>query len=206
MRAILLPLLLCCAVAPALAAPPGGALAPIKISDLPQACRAGATRARAGNGAANRAQTLNARLSLAGCVADQRLLPLVLLDAPESVGLLEVAAAPAFALVDGVLAAGDPATQVMAYRVRAQLYDKLTVRLLDTVPAPTDTSPEAAVLRAYRRSIVLARITGWQERIRASHQAVVELAHAHPELSANPMIRAAISDSANQQGTPVASR
>lgn len=173
-----------------MAAPPAG-LAPIVLDETTERCRPIAKRAAV----SSLAQQLSARIALAGCVADARIAPLSLIDGQESVLAIEEAVLPAFALLDGVIGAGDASVKIMALRAKADLYSAMAVKMMATVPAPVNTSPEAAALRETRRSIVEGMVVPWRERSRESHQAIVELGRKHPELAKNPVVQTSIRDS-----------
>src|SRR5262245_60977514 len=52
-------------------------------------------------------QALSAKIALAGCVADQKLKPLVLCDCEQSVQEVDAAAQPSLVILDEVFASGD---------------------------------------------------------------------------------------------------
>jgi hypothetical protein len=177
------------------------ALAPVALEDLPQRCRSIAKRTVAPSAS----QALSARIALAGCIADARLAPLSLIDGQESVLAIDAAVVPAFRLLDGVVDAGDVSMKVVALRTKASLYAQMCTRMMNTVPPPTDTSPEAAALRETRREIVDGMTQDWRGRALEAHQAVVDLGRAHPELQRNPVVQAAIRDSERQLAEAFAS-
>ena len=137
-------------------------------------------------------QALAARIALANCWADAALGALELIDGAESILAIDEAVAGGLALLDEVLVAGDPASQVMAHAAKAQLYGGMEARMLNTVPSSTDVSPEANALRTSRRAIVEALITPWREAMRAGDQAVIDVVKAHPAIAADPVVRSAL--------------
>jgi hypothetical protein len=177
------------------------ALAPIGAEDVPARCGAIAKRTFA----PSPGQALSARIALAGCIADARLAPLSLIDGQESVLAIEGAVVPAFHLLDGVVDAGDPSMKVIALRAKADLFAQMCTRMMNTVPPPADTSAEAAALRETRRQIVDGMTQDWRAHAREAHQAVVDLGKRHPELQRNPVVQAAIRDSARQLAESLAS-
>lgn len=169
-------------------APP---LAPIVERDTPERCRPLAKRANV----PEVSQAMSARIALAGCIADARVAELSLIDGQESMLAIDAVVAPPLALLDSVIEAGDPSTKIMALRAKADLYTQLAAKMMNTVPAPANTSPEAATLRELRRQIVDAMVMPWREQVRAAHQTIVDLGRAHPELIRNPVVQGAIQNS-----------
>jgi len=169
-------------------------LAPIILDETTQRCKPLAKRASV----PSIAQQLSARIALAGCIADARMEPLSLIDGQESVLAIEEAVQPGFAMLDGVIDAGDASVKVMALRAKADLYSQMCMRMMNTVPAPANTTPEAASLRETRRQIVDGMVVPWRERTREAHQAIVDLGKKHPELVRNPVVQTAIRESERQ--------
>jgi hypothetical protein len=177
------------------AAPPATvALSPIVLDETTARCKPLAKRASV----PSLAQQLAARIALASCIADARIGPLSLIDGQESVLAIEEAVQPAFAMLDGVIEAGDASVKVMALRAKADLYATMCMKMMNTVPAPANTTPEAASLRETRRQIVDGMIMPWHDRSREAHRAVVDLGKKHPELVKNPVVQTAIRDSERQ--------
>jgi hypothetical protein len=176
------------------AATPAVGLAPIVLDDATQRCKPLAKRASV----PSLAQQLSARIALAGCIADARMEPLSLIDGQESVLAIEEAVQPALAMLDGVIDAGDASMKVMALRAKADIYGVMCTRMMTTVPAPANTTPEAASLRETRRQIVDGMILPWHDRTRETHQAIVDLGKKHPELVRNPVVQTAIRESERQ--------
>ncbi len=176
------------------AAPPAAGLAPIVLDDSTQRCKPLAKRASV----PGLAQALSARIPLASCIGDARMGALSLIDGQESVLAIEDATQPAFALLDGVVDAGDASIKIMALRAKADLYSAMCIKMMNTVPAAANTTPEAASLRETRRQIVDGMVTPWHERTRETCQAIVDLGKKHPELKNNPVVQAAIRESERQ--------
>lgn len=176
------------------AATPAVNLAPIVLDETTQRCKPIAKRAAV----ASIAQQLSTRIALAGCIADARIDPLSLIDGQESVLAIEEAVQPAFAMLDGVVDAGDASVKVMALRAKADLYSQMCMKMMNTVPGPANTTPEAASLRETRRTIVDGMVVPWRERTREAHQAIVDLGKKHPELVRNPVVQTAIRESEHQ--------
>lgn len=177
-------------------------LATIVIEDLPERCKPIAKRANV----PSRAQQLTGRIALASCLADARASGLELIDGQESVIALEQAAEQSFAMLDNVAEVGDAGVKVSALRAKADLYTTLAAKLAATVPPALDATPESAALHDMRRQIVDGMIQPWRDRNREAHQAIVDLARAHPELARNPVAQTAIRDSERVLAVPVATR
>lgn len=176
------------------AAAPAANLAPIVLDESTERCRPLAKRASV----PSVAQQLSARIALASCIADARMEPLSLIDGQESVLAIEDAVKPGFAMLDGVVDAGDASVKIMALRAKADLYSVMCMRMMNTVPGSANTTPEAASLRETRRQIVDGMVVPWHERTRETHQAIVDLGKKHPELVRNPVVQTAIRDSERQ--------
>jgi hypothetical protein len=174
--------------------PAATSLAPIVLDETMQRCKPLAKRAAV----PSLAQQLSARIALAGCIADARIEPLSLIDGQESVLAIQEAVQPAFAMLDEVVDAGDASIKVMALRAKADLYGQMSMKMMNTVPGATNTTPEAASLRETRRQIVDGMVAPWRERMRESHQAIVDLGKKHPELARNPVVQTAIRESERQ--------
>jgi hypothetical protein len=182
------------AVPPAPTPAPVVSLTPIVLDETTARCKPLAKRASV----PSFAQQLSARIALASCIADARIEPLSLIDGQESVLAIEEAVQPAFAMLDEVVDTGDASVKVMALRAKADLYTMMSMRMMSTVPAPANTTPEAASLRETRRQIVDGMIMPWHERSRETHRAIVDLGKKHPELVRNPVVQTAIRDSQRQ--------
>jgi hypothetical protein len=182
-------------------ASPASRLTPIDPSAVPEACQPLAKQALAPGPAA-----LSARISLAVCMADRAVAPLLLCDCGESILAVDTATEPALALLDEVIDVGDPASQVIAEHAEGELHAGLTARLLATLPAlsPGASAPETA-LREMRRQTLDAQLEPWRDAAARSFQHVVELAGAHPELADHPAVRTAVRDSQQRLKPPAAS-
>ena len=178
----------------ALAAPEGTAKlpeAPASEPDLPEACRPLAKLAES----TAKSQALSAKISLASCLADARLKPLVLCDCEQSVREIEEALTPSLELLDGVFAAGDPATQILARHTQGELLSNVATRMLATIPPPTNTSESAVALRDTRLDMLLPLIQPWQMRARSAYNDLDKIARANPQLAKNAAVLAAVRSS-----------
>ncbi len=151
-------------------------------------------------------QQLAGRIELASCVADQAIFPIELSDERESVAIIEELVGPAFHLLDQVMAAGGAATKIAALRVKADIYTRMGARMMATVTVPTNMSGKAAEQYDTRRRIVRELIEPWQDHGRVTHERIVVIARAHPELQRNKVVQLAINDSERKLATPIATR
>ncbi|HEX3476319.1 MAG TPA: hypothetical protein VHT91_14940 [Kofleriaceae bacterium] len=189
------------ASSPAQPAPLASRLTPIEPSAVPEACQPLAKQALAAGPAA-----LSARISLAVCMADRAVAPLSLCDCGESILAVDTAIEPALALLDEVIDAGDPASQLIAEHAEGELHAGVTARLLATLPAPPPGASAAeTALREMRRQTLDAQLEPWRDAAARSFQHVVELARAHPELAERPAVRTAVRDSQQRLKGPAAS-
>lgn len=178
------------------------AIVELEVEDLPERCRPIAKRIEGPSAV----QRMSARIALAGCLADVAIAPLSLIDGQESVVALDEAVGPAMALLDGVAQSKDAAMQIMALRAKADLFGTMIARMQRTVPRPKRSTFENDSLYDTRKKIVDGLVTPWRDRAREAHQAIVEIAEAHPELVRNPVATASIRESRRQLKSPVASR
>jgi hypothetical protein len=137
-------------------------------------------------------QALSARITLAGCLVDQRTKPLVLCDCEQSVQDLASAASQSLALLDDVIAIGDPATKILALQARGDLLQGFATRILATVPAPTDGSEAAMNLHDTRLSLITPLVQPWQQQAHDAYTEVDRLARANPPLAKNVAVVAAV--------------
>jgi len=134
---------------------------------------------------------LQARMSLASCIAEAKLATLQLVDAHESVLAVDDATAHSMALYDEVIANGDVVTQIVAEQAKGDLYTNMSVRMMATVP-PATAGDSGATLRATRTQILEDQLAPWRARAAASAERIVALAKANPKLAQNPVVQAAV--------------
>jgi hypothetical protein len=168
------------------------ALPPINAEETPELCRSSLPRVNA----PALADQIAGRIELASCVADAAFAPLALTDRPESVVVLDEMVGPAFVLLDEAMSRGDAAAKIAALRVKADIYARMGARMIATVPPQN----------AHRRHDVEVMIEPWQVRARRTHQRIVDIGDAHPELQNDPAARLAILDSERKAATPIAQR
>jgi hypothetical protein len=176
---IMLSLILSVAVAGA-GATPAVNLQPVDPASVPDACKPAAKQLAT----PSLPLALEARLALARCMAEQALAKLELVDCGESVTAVDTATAPAFALLDEVAAAGNPALAVVAEHTRAELYGTMRMRMLATVPAEP-----AGQLHDARIAVLETLMQPWREQSDAAYKRAVAIAKAHPELAKNPVVQ-----------------
>jgi hypothetical protein len=197
--------LLCLFAASASATPaapprsPSVNLVPIVVAELPQTCRAVGKQTQN----PTLAVALQARISLAGCLADDAIDKLDLIDAGESIVALDAATERSVELLDEVAAAGDPASAILAHAARGDLYVTLRIRMLSTIAAP-DPTPESIALHDARQQFLELQLEPWQAQARRAFERVVELAKANPALAKNPLVQTAVRASQQRLATTVA--
>jgi hypothetical protein len=176
-------------------------LAPIDLTVIPEPCKPIAKQALA----ARLANALSARISLASCIAERAIAPLQLCDCAESVVAIDGAVKPALALLDDVIANGDPAMQVLAEHTVGQLHVGFAAKMMATLPQVAAGASESEVaLRDMRKQTLEAQLAPWREAALASFEHVVELAKAHPQLTRTPAIATAVRDSQQRLAAEVA--
>jgi hypothetical protein len=185
---------------------PTPSLTPIAVEELPEACRDLGKLA----GSPSPAQAHSARISLAGCLVEQKLKTIPLCDCEQSVNEVEAAAAPSFTLLDEVFAAGDPATQILARQAQGDLLNSLATRLLATVPPPLDSSESAIALHETRRNMLTPLVNPMLVRARSAYTELDRIARANPALAKNRAVLLAVRNAraklAEGIGTGVAKR
>lgn len=190
---------------PALAAAQPAAPAPVRLdpAKLPQSCQQFAAPAPTAR------LQLAARISLANCLASERLDALQLGNDPErSRRQLTEAIAPSVALLDQVIAQGDPSARIMAQHAKGDLYIGLVVRLRNTVPpVPAGSSNQQHL--AYLQREIEPRTYDWLARADRAFGDVRDVANANPAIVDDPVVGNVIANSVMlkaQTGTIVGRR
>jgi hypothetical protein len=187
---------------PALPPPAPLQLAPIDRGAVPEPCRPLAQQAVQPGAAA-----LSARIALASCMVERAVAPIALCDCGESIAAIDDAIAPALALLDDVVGAAGPATQMVAEHTEGQIYRQLAARLTATLPAlAAGVSDDERALRDMRKQTLEAQLAPWHEAAMAAFQHVVELGKAHPDLARSPAVASAVRDSEQQLAAEIAAR
>lgn len=163
-------------------------LSTIDPENIPESCAALAKTAASPS--INRA--LSARITLAGCLADVAIKPLVLCDCAQSVQEIDTVTELSRVLLDEAIAMGDATTQILARRAKGDLLANLATRMIATVPPPRDGSPEAIALRDSRLDILTALLQPWQLAARVEFEELDKTARANPQLAKNPAVVAAV--------------
>jgi hypothetical protein len=195
--------------APSMNAPTTNTPAPIAkaeakldpLANLPARCASIAKRMATPNAGV----AMTARMALAGCLADERLAPLVLLDTQESMLEVEAAIAPSFALLDDVIARADAEHQLLAHHAKMRLVQQASSRMLASVPAATQPTAEAAQLRDSRRALVEEMLAPWRAQIIDEARAANAIAKARPKLEKNAAVALALRDTKQVAPEPIAS-
>jgi hypothetical protein len=172
----------------AFAQPTGPALTKLDPDSIPEQCKALAKEADAPS--INRA--LSARISLASCLADHKLKPLVLCDCQQSVTDIDAATQLPLALLDEVYTAGDPAMKILARQAKGDMMLGLVQRMQNTVPPIGNPTPEAQELRTTRIDMLTPMLVPWQDAAKAAFKEVDIIARANPQLAKNQAVVAAV--------------
>ena len=185
--------------APALVVPPSAATiapAPIDLAVVPKPCASLAKQANIPRFAV----AMEARISLAGCLANERLRERTdLIDAQDSIALVEDGVVASLALLDSAIATTDPKLVILAQHAKGELYAAMTARMLQTIPAlPTTATGESAQLRDQRVQLLTTWLAPWREKAHAAFSAVLATERAQPSIAKDAQCQRAIADSRQQ--------
>jgi hypothetical protein len=167
------------------------AQAPGETDEIPEACRSFAKLSES----PSKAQALSARISLASCLATEKTKPIVLCDCEQSINEVNEALDPSLTMLDDVVAAGDPAMQILARHSQGEILSGFVQRMLATVPPAASAAPEAQALRETRLAMLQPLVQPWQERAQAAYAELDKIARANPQLAKNQAVAAAVRSS-----------
>jgi hypothetical protein len=170
------------------AQPAGPALTKLDPDSIPEQCKPLAKEADSPSN--NRA--LSARISLASCLVDHKLKPLVLCDCQQSVTDIDAATQLPLTLLDEVYTAGDPAMKILARQAKGDMMLGLVQRMQNTVPPAVNATPEARELHTTRIDMLTPMLVPWQDAAKASFKEVDIIARANPLLAMNQAVVAAV--------------
>ena len=173
--------------APAPAKTPATNLAPLDLTTMPEQCRTIAKQA----GSATLSVALSARISLANCLADVKVAPLVLCDCEDSMLAIDDAMKQSFELLDEVVVAGDDVTKIVGERAKAEHYASMTARMLKTLPPPGGTESSIALHNA-RKAILDGLLGRWRNAAATSYERILTMVKGNPKLEKNPVVAAAV--------------
>jgi hypothetical protein len=182
---------------PPVPAPPSDPIQQLTAESVPDACKPLVKEATAKS--INRA--LSARISLASCLADHKLKPLVLCDCEQSINDANEATKLSVALLDDVYTKGDASMKILARQAKGDLFSSLVQRIQTTVPPPVNGSPDAIALHDTRLDLLQPLLAPWQGQAKSSFVDVDKLAKANPQLAKNPAVVAAVRSSRTKLGT-----
>ncbi|MDB4957484.1 MAG: hypothetical protein JWO36_5053 [Myxococcales bacterium] len=183
--------------------PATSSLPAIDLDSLPDACKTLGQLA----GSPSPTVALSSRVSLANCLAEERMRPLSLVDCEMSVRDLNEAATPSLELLDDVIAAAEPSWRIVALHAKGELLSSMSVRMLMTVPRPpAGAGDEAIALRDMRVTMLQSLLQPWLDLAQDAFKQVDRLARAQPELAKNQVVRSAVLDSQNKLVPGVATR
>ncbi len=147
--------------------------------------------------------SFDAAISTASCVAVTRTRNLTIEPSERGVQMLDEAVAPALAIYDRVIAAGDPEHALIATYAKLDLLRGNIARLLDAVPdaSPQMTANETA---EHERAVMAVGVLvqPWQRRADASRRHLTRIANLHPELATRDAVLAYMIRSA-RLGEPI---
>lgn len=169
-------------------APVAPELTKLDPESIPEQCKPLAKEADSPS--VNRA--LSARISLASCLVDHKLKPLVLCDCQQSVADIDAATQLPLALLDEVYTAGDPAMKILARQAKGDMMLGLVQRMQTTVPPAVNATPEAQQLRTTRIDMLTPMLVPWQDAANAAFKEVDIIARANPQLAKNQAVVAAV--------------
>ena len=158
------------------------------MDEVPEQCKTIAKQA----GSVTLSVALSARLSLASCIATQKLAPLKLLDCEDSILAVDDATKMSFELIDGVIAgATDDTTKIVAEQAKAELYNSMVTRMMTTVPPPGTTESEIA-MHAARKGILEGLLVKWKDAAAVSYEHILAIVKAKPALDKNQVVAGAV--------------
>ena len=146
-----------------------------------------------------------ARVSLANCLADVRLAPLKLLDCEDSVLAVDDAMKESFELLDMAAASSDDVAKVVAEQAKAELYNRMVMRMLATLPPPGTTESSIAMHSA-RKSILDGLLARWRDGAAGAYQHILAIVKLSPALEKNPVVSLAVKTAKDRLRLHVAQR
>jgi hypothetical protein len=134
---------------------------------------------------------LSARVSTASCLAGVILPKVPANDEDASIRALDAAAAPLIALLDDVIAHGNPETQMAAEYTKGDLLLGLGTRARESIPPITPATTITSATEIERRHQRLEpKLTRWNAEATTAFRRVTELARENPKLANdNPVLR-----------------
>ena len=167
---------------------PATNLPPINLDEVPEQCKTIAKQA----GSVTLTVALSARLSLASCIATQKLSALKLLDCEDSILAVDEATKMSFELIDGVIAgAQDDTTKIVAEQAKAELYNSMVTRMMATLPSTGATESEIA-MNASRKGILEGLVAKWKDAAAVSYENILAIVKAKPALEKNRVVSIAV--------------
>ena len=137
---------------------------------------------------------LSASLTAANCMAEMGMNALVFTDTEGSMASIEVEMAPSVAMLDAIVAQGDPAEQIAALHALGDLYTGLAVRMRNALPpAPSGRGHAFEVATSdwrLRHARLEDKLEPWLLKADHAFDAVAELGVDHPQIVAkSPVLR-----------------
>ena len=141
---------------------------------------------------------MKARIAAGNCLARESLKLVPVTEANlETANALATAVAPAIALLDNVIAQGDPYYSMLAQDAKRDIYEGMAVRLRRAVqPGDSMARVEADML-----------VANWLDNIALSTVQITALAEKHPDAAnADPVITAITERAASDEATQITTR
>jgi hypothetical protein len=150
----------------------------------------------------------DAAISTANCMAMTRVDALALSPTTESANALQLAVAPALAILDRVIETADPEYRLIAEYAKADIFDSNAARMYAT----STLSPQVdrTDVASHQRDVtVLDQVTRpWLEEALACRREIARIVYMHPELATRDVVlarmvaKSRITDAAGLSGRP----
>jgi hypothetical protein len=140
---------------------------------------------------------LEARVSVASCVASESLDRVPRMPPDGAPAAFAEVVAPALAMLDEVIAKAhdEPRAAIIAYGAKANIFGGLIVRVRANIPPMMGAAPTQLALLQQAHDDTEQVLVPWVDRLEVSYSAIAALARVHPELGRDPVIQTAVRDS-----------
>jgi hypothetical protein len=132
----------------------------------------------------------DAAISAANCDAMVRMHDLVLSPTATSIAALDHAMAPAFAILDLVIDAGDPEHRLAASSAEVDLLEGSVARMFSALPLSPQMSKDEVDAHQHAVDSTSVLVEPWQRRALKLRRDVAQLVAAHPELATRDQVDA----------------
>jgi hypothetical protein len=140
---------------------------------------------------------LEARVSVATCVASASLDGVPRMRPDGAPAAFADAVAPALAMLDEVIAKAhdEPRAAIIAYGAKANIYAGLIVRVRNNIPPMMGATSTQLAMLEHAHDDIEQDLVPWVDRLEVSYSAIAALARVHPELGGDPVMQTAVRDS-----------